>query len=170
MSSRQSWRQSPRQHPVPRSPLPRVTVTETRASPSSKNLLTRVLSVKHASCVLQRWMCLLNPARGGSVLLVHVSERRRNNSVMQRLAGAGSRAHVSRIRVQTCGCSLGSMGESVSHTVRAAKFWEPCGGRLSTSSGECPYLTLGCLLYNSPAGNPGHCAALAPLSEYAIND
>lgn len=81
--------------------------------------------------------------------------------MLQRLAGAWSPAHVSRVPVQTCGCSLGSMGESVSHAVRVAKFWETCGGRVSTSSGECPYLTLGWLLYNSPAGNPGHCAALA---------
>lgn len=42
-----------------------------------------------------------------------------------------------------------------------AKFWETCGGRFSISPGECPYLTPGYILYNSPAGNPGHCAALA---------
>lgn len=53
-----------------------------------ENTFIRVLFVKHVNCVLQRWMCLLNPAREGILLLAHVSEQRRNNSVMQCLAGA----------------------------------------------------------------------------------
>lgn len=120
-------------------------------------------------CWIQQWK---NESLEVILLLLHVSEQKQQNiGVMQCLAAAWSPAHVSGILVQTCGCWLGSMGESVSHTLCVAKFWETCEGSFSIRLGECPYLTPRSLLYNSTAGNPGHCAVLAWLTQYVtFND
>lgn len=48
---------------------------------------------------------------------------------------------MSGILLHTCGCKLGSVGESVTHRASAAKFWETCEGGFRVRPGECPYLT-----------------------------